>query len=104
MQIPRVENFLCCLELRTGGLVCGWLGMVGSVFGAIITLLAAIFGQQLIKERFKSENENEETAIGGFVALIIVFAIIMLIMLGIYFYCSWKLLKGTKNVSSFVSV
>ena len=105
MQIPRVENFLFCLELRLGGIVCGWLGVVGSVLGAIGILLAAIFGRQFINNSFTPVGTTQNvTRNDGSATAIIIAAIIGLLILGIYFYCSWKLLKGTENVSIIVSL
>lgn len=98
MKIPTVENFLFCLELRLGGIVCGWFGMVGSVLGAIGILLAAIFGRQYISSFFSPVNTTNIAGSGSTIVFIIS-AIISLIFCGFYFYYSWKLLKGTENVS-----
>lgn len=40
MKIPTVENFFCCLKLRTGGLVYGWLGTVLFFLGTLAFVLA----------------------------------------------------------------
>ncbi|CAO1312208.1 unnamed protein product [Diamesa tonsa] len=97
MKIPTVENFLFCLELRLGGIICGWFGVVGSVLGAIGLILAAIFGRQFISDSFTPVNASQVTHNDGSATAIFIAAVIGLIILGIYFYCSWKLLKGTEN-------
>ena len=90
MKIPTVEKFLCCFELRTGGLVCGWLGVVGSVIGVILSVLAMIFGRKFIND------QNEKT---GFTIAIMIMGIIIILISALDLYCSWKLLKGIENVS-----
>ena len=102
MQIPTVENFLFCLELQLGGIVCGWMGVIGSVLGVIGTLLAMIFGRQFIGDFFFSPIKTGHIAGNGgnsSAVTIIIGGIIAIIFLAVYFYCSWKLLKGTENVS-----
>ncbi|CAO1329482.1 unnamed protein product [Diamesa hyperborea] len=97
MKIPTVENFLFCLELRLGGIICGWFGIVTSVLGAIGLILAAIFGRKFISDSFTPVNASQVTRDDGSGIAIFIGAIVGLIFLGIYFYCSWKLLKGTEN-------
>ena len=104
MKIPTVENFLFCLELRLGGLVCGWLGLIGSVLGAIGLVLALIFGRQYIGDYFSPVNTGNIANKDGSTIGIVISAIVGLIFFAAYFYCSWKLLKGTENVSTVVSI
>jgi hypothetical protein len=33
--IPKVQKFLCCLELETGGIIIGWLAAILSAIGVI---------------------------------------------------------------------
>jgi hypothetical protein len=40
--IPKVQKFLCCLELETGGIIIGWLAAILSAIGAIATIAALI--------------------------------------------------------------
>lgn len=104
MAIPTVENFLFCLELRLGGIICGWFGIVTSVLGAIGLILAAIFGRKFLSDSFTPVNASHVTSDDGSGTAIFIAAVIGLIVIGIYFYCSWKLLKGTENVSSIISI
>ena len=36
IKLPTVNQFLCCLPLETGGLVCGWVTAILSVIGIIV--------------------------------------------------------------------
>ena len=106
MKFPTLKNFLFCLELRTGGLVIGWLGVVGSVLGVIFTLALMFYGlNQFIDQNsvdiFLDGNETG-TKIMTNVTLII--GIISLHLFEFKFYCSWKLLKGIENVSIIIFI
>ena len=102
MKIPTVEKFLCCFELRTGGLVCGWLGVVGSVIGVILSVLAMIFSRKFINDHLLPVNfENEKT---GFTIAIMIMGIIIILISALDLYCSWKLLKGIENVSIIIFI
>jgi hypothetical protein len=52
-QLPKVEKFLCCLELETGGLVIGWSSAIGS--GSVILAIV------LIVTSIAYDKDNEET-------------------------------------------
>lgn len=82
--------------------MCGWFGVIGAILGAIGVLLTAIFGRQFISDHFTPVGTASVSRNDGSATAIIIAAIISLIILAIYFYCSWKLLKGTENVSSIV--
>ena len=46
-KFPTVNKFLFCLDLETGGIICGWLTTILSAIGAIaltISLVLSIIG------------------------------------------------------------
>jgi Ca2+/Na+ antiporter len=43
MKFPTVKNFLCCLSLETGGLVIGWLAVIGGAIASIALVAGIIF-------------------------------------------------------------
>jgi hypothetical protein len=54
-QLPKVEKFLCCLELETGGLIIGWVSAIVSGIGSIVSALL------LIGVAITYDKQNEET-------------------------------------------
>ncbi|CAO1372913.1 unnamed protein product [Diamesa serratosioi] len=56
-----------------------------------------IFGRKMIGDVFTPVNTQQIAGHGESTGAIIVGGIVALIFLGIYFYCSWKLLKGTQD-------
>lgn len=42
MKIPTVPHCCCCIDLRVGGLIIGWLGVIGYS----ISLISGIAQQQ----------------------------------------------------------
>lgn len=38
MGCLRVDNCCCCVDLRTGGIIVGWIGIVCSIFQIILDL------------------------------------------------------------------
>ncbi|CAO1372937.1 unnamed protein product [Diamesa serratosioi] len=83
MKIPTVEKFLFCLELKYAGIVCAWMGMIGSALFAIAIVLSVVFGLL--------------PGMGGSITEVIVIGIFMLIATALYFFFSKKLLQATKD-------
>jgi hypothetical protein len=54
-QLPKVEKFLCCLELETGGIIIGWVSAIVSGIGSIVSALL------LIGVAITYDKQNEET-------------------------------------------
>lgn len=51
MRVPTVENFLFCISLETGAKILGYLGLVSSTVGFIVSVLvlgAATFNFQAL--------------------------------------------------------
>lgn len=42
MKSKRLNNFLYCFDLETGGLILGWFGIVGSIFAVLICTLMIV--------------------------------------------------------------
>lgn len=42
MKTKRIDNFLYCFQLETGGLFLGWFGIVGSIFATLICILMIV--------------------------------------------------------------
>lgn len=41
-QTKRLDSFLCCFQLETGGLILGWFGIVGSFLSILICSLIIV--------------------------------------------------------------
>lgn len=78
-KLPTVSNFLCCLTLETGGLICGWFSLIIYAIALISMAVALIVGIATLSVGF------------------IVVAIIYIIYFAIVIYASWMLIQGTKN-------
>lgn len=62
MKFPKVNNFLCCFTLETGGMVIGWFGAIFSALGviaAIASIVMAIIGLLYMDEWKKSNNAQD---------------------------------------------
>lgn len=42
MKSKRIDNFLYCCQLETGGFVLGWLGIIGSILSIVTCILMAV--------------------------------------------------------------
>lgn len=52
LSSKRLENFLFCFQLETGGLVIGWLGIVTSVlYGVVSIIFAALLAMGQISDQ-----------------------------------------------------
>lgn len=49
MTFPTVKKCLCCIDLRTGGVIIGWLSIIASVFGFVGNIFAFIRDVELYK-------------------------------------------------------
>jgi len=88
MKIPKVDNFLGCMSLETGGHIIGWFNAICDVFciiiGASIVIIFSIFGCDDFKdvvdddgEPILTEYEKEICSYG--VMFLMVTAILLLI-------------------------
>ncbi|KAG5678033.1 hypothetical protein PVAND_007740 [Polypedilum vanderplanki] len=85
-----LDNFFCCLDLSLGGLIMGWWGMIASAISLISLVLSLLFGgQTYITNLF-------HIGTGGTVAGAIVLGILLIV----YFYFSYQLLLGSQNGNS----
>lgn len=109
----KVNNFLCCCQLETGGLIIGWWNVILSVLAifGLITLLSlevvegntnpdsgvvgSFIGEWML--RISSTDLNKFTQF--FSALVITYSIMLL-----YFFfvliAAYMLIQGTRQVSS----
>lgn len=62
MGLPTVKNFLCCLQLETGGLILGWLGTILgglAVLSMAFLCIISIIAIPLVDEA--TQNPNYDT-------------------------------------------
>jgi len=97
----KVENFLGCFKLETGGLIIGWLSLIGNVFGFILCLSLAILLsvytcgdlREIYIRHGKSLSDREmdfcDTGRGIFIVVLIVVALIA-VGFGAIAYCCIK--------------
>jgi hypothetical protein len=90
-SVPTVQNFLFCLTLETGGLICGWITAIFAAIGAIGLALNAI----VIIIAFGSTQDENDTLV---LTVLLVILIIYIIYLCIVCYAGIQLVRGTKNV------
>lgn len=38
----RLDSFLCCFQLETGGLIIGWIGVISSLISAALCILMVV--------------------------------------------------------------
>lgn len=38
----RLDSFLCCFQLETGGLIIGWIGVISSFISALLCILMVV--------------------------------------------------------------
>ena len=110
-SIPTVQNFLCCLTLETGGLICGWLTAIFSAIGVISLAAGAIvalvtFGTwtdenkgSILAGLSYSCEKSEESFKKVYFPVLLVIYIIYIIYLCVVCYAAIQLVKGTKNVN-----
>lgn len=86
-----LEHFFCCLDLKLGGIIMAWWGMVISAISIVSCVLALIAGDR-----------------GGYINYLplhvvtsngLISAILTILILVIYFYFSYQLLLGAQGVS-----
>jgi hypothetical protein len=59
MQFFKVDHFLGCLRLETGGLILGWMGAIASgVVTVVCTLFWCISSISVQPEKFKKETKD----------------------------------------------
>lgn len=84
-----LENFFCCLDLKLGGIICAWWGMILAAISIVGAILALINGGG-----FTNYLPLHVVTDSGLVSVILT-----IIILVIYFYFSYQLLLAAQNVS-----
>jgi hypothetical protein len=88
----RLQKFLCCFELETGGLVIGWLNLICSLLVVIFQVLALLGA---INDNCPEGAQTNECKFGnGLSIIILVFAIVSALI-------SYLLICGVNAVSFF---
>lgn len=102
----KVDNFFGCCTLETGGLIIGWIGLIGNALGFIFCLIAAVL---LIAYNCQDYNDFIARHDGGHFTRseldacdtgrgIIIVGIIILALLSIGIaWISYCLIKGSSN-------
>lgn len=60
---PKVNNFLCCITLETGGLIIGWINVILS----FLFLLGSIITMSLIAVGYDQVDDPNQGLIGSFI-------------------------------------
>lgn len=42
MKTMRLNSFLFCFQLETGGLIIGWIGIISCLIGALLSILMVV--------------------------------------------------------------
>lgn len=108
-QLFKLNKFLCCLELKLGGIVLGWLSAVLSALGAVFTFVCFI--ADLEASTISSEKDlvdfigkpegrhrNRKNNSKRFLGFGIVCVVYFIFLCGLCF-ASIQLVRGATNVS-----
>jgi hypothetical protein len=114
MGLPKVNKFLCCLELETGGIIIGVLAAIFSgiffiILGlAMAALMFALTQPEIHKEEggrilvigdeLKSFENVETSTLLHFLLGLAIFNAILLLYLLFVFIAGIQLVRGTKTV------
>ncbi|XP_037041273.1 uncharacterized protein LOC119077998 [Bradysia coprophila] len=83
-----------CFKLETGGLIIGWLSIIGNLLFAtifaIFVILLCVFSCQDMAEQLDLETCNSFR--GVFIGVFVVIIILCILVA----YAAWKLIQGTK--------
>jgi len=104
----RVESFLGCFKLETGGYVIGWISFIQNILaivGCVIGLiLMSIFTCAELKEMLEKDTEVTEDPENNFIKVCGIFKgvgfviIIIVLLLAILFvWIAFSCIKGTEN-------
>lgn len=63
MRIPTVKYCCCCIKLRTGALILGWLGLIVSPLNVLI-LMYQIYNHDDLMEEARRKNTDPDS-VGG---------------------------------------
>lgn len=86
-----LEHFFCCLDLKLGGIIMAWWGMVISAISIVSVVLALIAGDRAGYVNYLPLHIVTSNSL--------VSALLTLLILVIYFYFSYQLLQGAQGVS-----
>lgn len=61
----RLDSFLCCFTLETGGLIIGWIGVISSLISAALCILMVVLlaGDMLNSESLEQMGFGKEGGI-----------------------------------------
>jgi uncharacterized membrane protein len=86
-----LEHFFCCLELKLGGIIMAWWGMILSAISIVGAVLALIGGGGYTNYLPLHVITNNQ----------LISVILTILILVVYFYFSYQLLLASQNVSFF---
>lgn len=86
-----LEYFFCCLDLKLGGIIMAWWGMVISAISIVSCVLALIAGD---RGGYTNYLPFHVITSNGLIS-----GLLTLLILVIYFYFSYQLLLGAQSVS-----
>jgi hypothetical protein len=115
MGLPKVDKFLFCLELETGGITIGVITAILSGISLIVFVLtlAALIVATFLSDGHQHQPENTTAIIGDelksfenvetstllhFLLGLAIFNAILLLYLLFVFFAAINLYRGTKNV------
>jgi len=97
----KVDNFLGCCKLETGGLIIGWFYLIGYILSTIAFIILAILlmttncndVNEIMKSYGQESIENCEGARGVIVAAFVIVALIMIL----FAWMAYCLIKGSTS-------
>jgi len=127
--MKRLDNFLYCFNLETGGLFYGWFGIVSCVFSLLISIIfivgvfAGFIDDQALQQMgygdpYAMDNQEMNQVLNGrfkvhysknfimklFLPVLLTIFIVVLVVSVLYIAFCIMLIRGTKKVGQIIEI